>query len=91
MIVLRFVDENWHIQQKVARLLLVAKSMTGQELARELVLTLSSELKITEKHLLASMHDRASARPSISEQCGYADIEDYLPQYSGHRVFFPYP
>ena len=60
LITLRFVDEDLCIQQKVARLLLVAKSMTGEELGRELVLKLSTELGITDKRLLASIHDRAS-------------------------------
>lgn len=36
VIVLRFMDE----QTKIARLILVAKSMTGEEQARELVLNL---------------------------------------------------
>ena len=60
VIVLRFVDEDGCIQQKIARLLLVAKSMTGEELARELVLSLSTELGITGNILLASIQDRAS-------------------------------
>ena len=60
VIVLRFVDKDWCIQQKVARLLLVAQSMTGEELTRELVLNLSTELGITGNLLLASIHDRAS-------------------------------
>ena len=60
VLVLRFMDKDWCIQQKVARLLLVAKSMTGEELARELVRNLSTELEITDKRLLASIHDRVS-------------------------------
>ena len=57
---LRFVDDDWHIQQKVVKLLLVDKSMTGEELTRELLLRLSTELRVTANHLLASMRDRAS-------------------------------
>ena len=44
--VLRYVDETWCIQQRVAKLLLMAKSMTGEELARQLIVTLSTELAI---------------------------------------------
>ena len=41
VIVLRFVDNDWCIQQCVARLMLLAKSMSGEELARQLILCLS--------------------------------------------------
>ena len=41
--------------------MLVAKSMTGEELARQLILCLSTELGIMEDKLIASMHDRVSA------------------------------
>ena len=60
VIVLRFVDNDWCIQQRVARLMLLAKSMSGEELARQLILCLSTELGITGDRLLASIHDRAS-------------------------------
>lgn len=60
VIILRFVDDNWCIQQRVARLMLLAKSMSGEELARVLILCLSTELGITDDRLIASMHDRAS-------------------------------
>ena len=35
--VLRFVDNDWTIQQRVCRLMLLAKSMTGEEVARQLI------------------------------------------------------
>ena len=46
VIVLRYVDETWCIQQRVEKLLLMARSMTGEELARQLIVTLSTELAI---------------------------------------------
>ena len=60
VIVVRFLDDDWCIQQRVARLMLVAKSMSGEELARQLILCLSTELGIAGEKLIASMHDRAS-------------------------------
>jgi hypothetical protein len=60
IIVLQFVDDNWDIQQRVARLMLLAKSLTGEELARQLIVCLSTELGMTANMILASMRDRAS-------------------------------
>jgi hypothetical protein len=60
IIVLQFVDDNWDIQQRVARLMLLAKSLTGEELARQLIVCLSTELGMTAKMIPASMGDRAS-------------------------------
>ena len=40
--------------------MLLAKSMSAEELARELILCLSTELGITGDRLIASMHDRVS-------------------------------
>ena len=47
VIVIRFIDDEWCIQQRVARLMLLAKSMVGEEVARQLVVCLSTELGIT--------------------------------------------
>lgn len=60
VIVIRFIDEEWHIKQRVARLMLLAKSMTGEEVARQLISCLSTELGIPSDKLVASMRDRAS-------------------------------
>ncbi len=59
MILLRYVD-NWEIQQRVVRLMLLAKSMTGEEVARQLIVCLSTELGICSNNLIASMRDRTS-------------------------------
>ena len=59
-VVLRFVDENFSVQQRVVRVQLLAKSLSGEEIARELISTLSTELGVTSGRLLASMRDRAS-------------------------------
>ncbi len=60
VVVLRFIDDGWIIHQRVVRLMLLAKSMTGEEVARQLVTTLSTELGICSNLLVASMRDRAS-------------------------------
>ena len=35
--ILRYVDDNWKIQQHLVRFLLLAHSMTGEEVARDLI------------------------------------------------------
>ena len=60
-VLLRYIDvESWLPQQRLVRLQLLAKSMSGDEIARELISVLSTELGITGGKLLASMRDRAS-------------------------------
>ena len=59
-LVLRFVDDDFSVQQHVVRMQLLAKSLSGDEIAHELITTLSTELGITPERLLASMQDRAS-------------------------------
>ena len=47
VIVLHIIDEHWCIKQRTARLMLIARSMTGEELARQLIVCLSTELMDT--------------------------------------------
>ena len=57
-IILRYVD-NWEVKQRLVQLVMLTKSMSAEEVARELnVLSLSYGIK---SHLLAaSMRDGAS-------------------------------
>ena len=59
-IVIRFVDESFVIQQRLVRLQLLAKSMTGEEIAREIINSLSVQYNISSKIVVAMMHDRAA-------------------------------
>ena len=52
-IVVRFVDNSFAIQQWLLRLQLLTKSMTGEEIARELINTLSAEYGIISCRVLA--------------------------------------
>ena len=60
MILVRFVDEKWNIQQRVVKLMLLAKSLTGEEVARQLIISRTTELGIESDLLIAAVHDRAS-------------------------------
>ena len=59
VVVLHFID-NWTVVQRVGRLMLLAKSVTGEEVACLLVETLSTQLGIASHLITAAMRDRAS-------------------------------
>ena len=44
----------------MARMMLLAKSLTGEEVARQIIVVLSTELGIPSHLVIASMRDRAS-------------------------------
>ena len=61
-IIVRYVDSEWCIQQRLIRLQMLEKSMNGEEIARVLIdtLSLSLEYLIPPAYLLAAMRDCAS-------------------------------
>ena len=60
VILVRFADEKWNIQQCVVRLMLIAMSLTGEEVARQLIVSLTTELGIESDLLIAAIRDCAS-------------------------------
>ena len=60
VIVLRYVDNDWVIKQCVCRLMLLAKSITGEEVARQLIAVVATELSLAPNMVLAARHDHAS-------------------------------
>ena len=71
VIMLRYVTNDWEIKQKFCRLMLLAKTMTGEEIACQIIMVLSTELGISSPKLVAVMRDWASVnsvpmRTSIS-------------------------
>lgn len=58
-IIVRYIDD-WKIKQRLIRLETLAKSMTGEEIARELIDVLSRTYRIQSNHILAVMRDGAS-------------------------------
>ena len=59
-IVVRYVSSEWKIEKRLVRLQLLAQSMSGEEVARELIATLSVSYSINPTSLLATMRDRAA-------------------------------
>ena len=60
VMILHYVDDQWCIQQRVVSLMLLAKSLAGEEVARLLIETLSTKLGIASANVIAATRDRAS-------------------------------
>lgn len=77
-VVVRFVDDSFAIQQRLVRLQLLVKSMTGEEIARELINVISAQYGISSNNLVAAMHDRAACNGVALRtiQIVYASIVD---------------
>ena len=59
-IVVRFVDDSFTIKQRLIRFQLLVKSMSGEEIASELINVISAQYGIMSNKLVAAMHDRAA-------------------------------
>ena len=59
VIVFRFIVD-WKLKQRLVRLEFLQKSMTGEEIAREIISVLSVKMGVPSHLLLATMRDRAS-------------------------------
>jgi len=59
-IVVRFITNDWTIEHRLVKMQLLAKSLTGKEIARELIHALATEYSVGSNNLLAVMRDRAS-------------------------------
>ena len=59
-ILVRFVNDSFVIQQQLIAIQLLSKSLTGEEIAHELVQVLSVSYSISSSRLIAAMRDRAA-------------------------------
>ena len=73
--------------------MLLAKSMTGVELARQLIMALSTELGVPSNLLIASMRDRASvndvAMKTGLQQGHYIGCFSHTIHHVGERMKTP--
>ena len=74
VIVVRYITDDWVIQECVCRLILLAKSMTGEEVARQIIMVLSTELGTASLLLVSSMHDRSSVNEVHSNANGQNNL-----------------
>ena len=59
-IIVRFIDKDCNIQQRLLKLEILAKNMNADELAQRLIQCLAVEYGMQPNHLLAAMRDGAS-------------------------------
>jgi hypothetical protein len=59
-LVVRYISNDWSIEQRLIALKMLQKSLTGEEIAPEVISTLSIDYHITPTALLACMRDRAA-------------------------------
>ena len=59
-IILQYVSDSWTLEQCLVRIQLLSKSMTGEEIARELINVLSVTYSFGSDQLIAAMRDRAA-------------------------------
>ena len=97
VIVLRFIDDDWCIQQRVCRLMLLEKSLTGEEVARQIISTISTELGIPSSSVIAAARDRASVNDVAMRTVGvvYGGILDigcfsHTLDHVGERIITPH-
>ena len=58
--IVRFIDGDWCVQQRIVRIQMLSKSLSGEEVARELISVLLVSYGVRSSNLLVSMRDRAS-------------------------------
>ena len=59
-VVIHYIDSSFTIKQRLIRLQLLAKSMSGEEIAREIIASISTQYGIASNQVVAMMHDRAA-------------------------------
>ena len=59
-VIIRFSDNEWSPKQVLVRLKALAKSLTGEQLAGELIDVLATQLQVPRAHVIAAMRDGAS-------------------------------
>ena len=64
-VLVRFVNDSWIIKQELLAIQLLSKSLTGEEVAHELIQVLSVSYSIPSDHLIAAMCDRASVNSVV--------------------------
>ena len=78
-IILRFVDESWTLER-------LFESMTGEEIARELIHVLSANYAIGPDQLIAVMRDRAAVNGVVTRtsEIVYLKLLDIIDQVGKH-------
>ena len=60
VVLIRFISPEFEIKQFLGRFHILSKSLTGEQLAREIITTLSTDLRLPERKVIAAIQDGAS-------------------------------
>ena len=60
VVVLRYLTDDWELKQCLGWLKLLAKKMTGDEIAQQIIVIVSTDFEISSNLIVASMRDRVS-------------------------------
>ena len=74
-IIVRFINEQWDIVQRLVRIDIVAKSVTGTQLSQVLMETLFTDLQVRGKQVLAIIRDGAAVNGAAVR-----NLEAFMPQ-----------
>ena len=74
-IMVRFVESEWNVQQRLVRLQALAKSLKANELTQCLTKALAADFTIRTNDLLAAMKDGAAVNQTALHQ-----VRFYFPQ-----------
>ena len=74
VIVIRFIDSDWGIQQRLIKVHILAKSLSGEEIAREVINSLSLEYGIASEQIIFSCY----ARLCLYQYGGNAYTESFI-------------
>jgi len=80
--VLHFVDGEGNIQQQLLRLMLLAKSLKREEVARDLLVFLSTTLGVKPGTLLAAMRDRAAVNGAAMRTVKVHTQDDFIRSWT---------
>ena len=86
-IIVRFVDTNWILQQRLVRLHVVSSSLNGQELTGKLIQCLSVNFQIPSSRLVAALRDGATVNSAAlrnMKEIMFPQLFDII--YSSHSL-----
>ena len=100
-VLVHFVSDDWTLEQRLLQLKMLAKSMSGEEIAREVLVVLSTSYSIGSYQLCAAMRDRASVNnvavraikvlyPHLMDVGCFSHTIDHVGEHFNTPVLIPF-
>ena len=84
-LVVRYISDDWSIEQRFVALKILRSSLKGEEIAREIISTLSIDYHVGPTSVLASMRERANNVALTTLKVLYLNLIDI-----GYTHYRPY-